>query len=224
LTLISARNSSRISRAFSPLKKIPIDEVNIMNKKRRNILLICVAIFLISYIARSIVTTQMRIAYARQQALRRQARPKAASAMTENPAAPTDPPLANLSGVWEGRGRVPGGRGLCDLRLELKQSDPAHYSGYSRFSCMSVEALTNPKDVNVMANMVDHLNPDAAILTGAAEKGAIHFRADKTIGTDINGCTVTELTITPFGTSAVAAEWKEGTCQGGNLMMQRAVR
>jgi hypothetical protein len=69
--------------------------------------------------------------------------------------------------------------------------------------------------------MLPHMNPDAAILTGAVEKGAIHFHADKTIGTDINGCAVTDLTITPFGASAVAAEWQEGTCQGGNLLMTR---
>lgn len=72
-----------------------------------------------------------------------------------------------------------------------------------------------------MANMLPQMNPDAAILTGTVEKGAIQFRADKTIGTDVNGCAVTDITITPFGASAVAAEWREGACQGGNLLMQR---
>jgi hypothetical protein len=89
---------------------------------------------------------------------------------------------------------------------------------------MATEGLTNPKDANVMNNFLNHMNPDAAILTGTVEKGEIHFKADKTIGTDINNCAVTELTITPFGASAVAAEWQEGSCTGGSLMMQRQGR
>jgi hypothetical protein len=43
---------------------------------------------------------------------------------------------------------------------------------------------------------------------------------DKTVGTDINGCAVTEFTVTPFGTNVVAAEWKEGACAGGNMLLQ----
>lgn len=75
-----------------------------------------------------------------------------------------------------------------------------------------------------MKNLLNHMNPDAAVLTGAVEKGAIHFQAEKTIGTDINGCAVTEFTVTPFGTNLVAAEWKEGTCAGGSLMLQKALQ
>jgi hypothetical protein len=71
-----------------------------------------------------------------------------------------------------------------------------------------------------MRNFLDHINPDAATLTGTVEKGAIHCHADKTVGTDINGCAVTEFTVTPFGTNVVAAEWKEGACAGGNMLLQ----
>jgi hypothetical protein len=186
-----------------------------MDKKKRTILLICAAIFIGSYIARSFVIAYLRMSYARQQASRPKPKPKPPDTPTVAPV-PVDPPLVNLSGVWEAHGQVPS-RGMCDLRLELKQSDPAHYSAFSRFSCIS---LVPPKEVNA-ATMLPHMNPDAAILTGAVEKGSIHFHADKTIGTDINGCAVTELTVTPFGASAVAAEWQEGTCQGGNLLMTR---
>jgi hypothetical protein len=189
-----------------------------MDKKRRNILLICAAIFLVSYIARSFIVTALNMAYSQHQANRQRqvAGPKPAVSAAPAPD-PAEPPLTNLSGVWESHGQVPS-RGVCDLRLELKQNDPAHYAGFSRFSCIS---LAPPKDANVLANMLPHMNPDAAILTGTVEKGSIHFRADKTVGTDINGCAVTELTVTPFGASGVAAEWKEGTCQGGNLLMAR---
>ena len=114
---------------------------------------------------------------------------------------------------------MPGGRGICDLRVELRQNEPGKYSGYSRFSCLNNEALTNPKDMNLMQSFLNHMNPDSAVLAGSVEKGAIHFHAEK-IGTDINRCAVTEFTITPFGTNLVAAEWKEGTRTGGSLMLQ----
>jgi hypothetical protein len=196
-----------------------------MDKKKRNILLICAAILIGSYIARSFVVTYLRMAYAQQQAMRRQQQqPKPKPAPSPSSDAQDGPPIGNLSGVWQGHGRVPGGRGVCDLRVELRQGDPGKYSGYSRFSCLNNEALTNPKDTDMMKNFLNHMNPDSAALTGAVEKGAIQFRADKTIGTDINGCAVTEFTVTPFGMNQVAAEWKEGTCIGGSLMLQKAAQ
>jgi hypothetical protein len=195
-----------------------------MDNKKRNILLICTAILLGSCIARSIVINYLRMVYAQQQAMRRQQVAKPKPAPSPLPTAEDGPPIGNLSGVWQGHGRVPGGRGVCDLRVELRLGDPGKYSGYSRFSCLNNEALTNPKDMNLMQNFLNHMNPDAATLTGAVEKGAIHFHADKTIGTDINGCAVTDFTVTSFGTNVVAAEWKEGTCTGGSLMLQKAAQ
>jgi len=196
-----------------------------MDKKKRNILLICAAIFIGSYIARSLVIATLRMTYAQQQANRRrqQSKPKPDSAATPDPAVapnPEEPHLANLSGVWGSHGQVPG-RGMCDLRLELKQNDPVHYSGFSRFSCLNNEVLLHPKDANALTNILINTNPDAAILSGAVEKGSIRLHADKTIGADINGCAVSEFTVTPFGASAVAAEWQEGSCKGGSLLMER---
>lgn len=195
-----------------------------MDTKKRNIFLFCAAILIASYFARSFVTGYLRMAYMQQQAMRRQQQPKPAPTPSPASEVPAEPPLGDLSGVWQGHGRVPGGRGVCDLRVELRQGDPGKYSGYSRFSCLNNEVLTSPKDMNVMKNLLNHMNPDAAVLTGAVEKGAIHFQAEKTIGTDINGCAVTEFTVTPFGTNLVAAEWKEGTCAGGSLMLQKALQ
>jgi hypothetical protein len=200
-----------------------------MNPKTKKLLLICVAIVIGSYIARSFVTSYQRMVYARQQMIQRQAiqqqKPEPAAPVkdtAESTLAKEAEAMGNLSGVWEGRGPTPS-RGICNLRVELKQGDPGHYTGYSRFSCIPVQSMLGaPKGANTMANLMTSMNPDAAILTGIVEKGAIQLHTDKTIGTDINGCAVSELTLTPFGASATAAEWKEGTCQGGSLMLQRA--
>jgi len=203
-----------------------------MNPKTKKLLLIGVAIVIGSYVARSFVTSYQRMVYARQQMIQRQAIQQQQKAERAAPANDTaEAKLAkeaeafgNLSGVWEGRGPTPS-RGICNLRLELKQGDPGHYTGYSRFSCIPVQSMLGaPKDANTMASLMTNMTPDAAILTGTVEKGTIHLHTDKTIGTDINGCSVSELSLTPFGASAIAGEWKEGTCQGGSLMMQRALR
>jgi hypothetical protein len=193
-----------------------------MTKKNKTMILICAALLIGAYVGRNMYLRTMSAAMARQYTS--QLKKPAPVEKAPDPLAAEAAAMGNLSGVWEGRGRVPGPRGLCDLRLELKQNEPGHYSGYSRFSCISMEPLTNPKDINAATNIVNHLNPEAAILTGTVEKGGIHLKTDKAIGTDISGCAVTELTVTPFGATALAAEWLEGTCPGGNLMMQRAVR
>jgi hypothetical protein len=188
-----------------------------MTRRNRNILLICGAILLGYYFMRSYSNYVAAMEAARARAMQRAAMPKPVPVTAESR---VDPPLPNLSGIWDGRGPIKG-RGVCFLKLELKQNDPAHYSAYSTFYCMSTEPITNPKDLNVMTNMLSNMHPDSAILNGTVEKGAMHFHADKTIGTDSNGCAITDLTVTPFGASQVAAEWQEGTCPGGNLMMQR---
>jgi hypothetical protein len=190
-----------------------------MDKQRRNkILLICAAIFIGSYVARYFILTAMRMAYSQHAPQK----PKPKPTHTENPElsglAADAAALCNLSGVWEGRGPFKD-RGSCDLRLELKQTEPGHYSGDSRFSCINLA----PASPNVMS-MINRVNIDAEIMTGKVEKGSIRFQVDKTIGAALDGCAVTEMTVTPFGASGIAAEWKEGTCAGGNLLMTRDLR
>jgi hypothetical protein len=68
---------------------------------------------------------------------------------------------------------------------------------------------------------MNRMNPNAAVLTGTVKDSAIHFRADKDIGGDIRGCTVTSFTLTPFGAYQLAAEWEAGKCQGGNMLLWR---
>ena len=194
-----------------------------MTKKQKTTLLIIAGLFIGSYVIRNMYLSAMR---AQQHAMRQRQKPAPkANPEPNSPEAVLAAELATmgkLSGVWEGHAPVPAR--VCNLRLELTQKEPGQFTGYSRFNCMPIESITNPKDVNIVSNYLNNLKGEAAILTGTVEKGAIHFHADKNIGTDSQGCAISELIITPFGTGAVAAEWKEGTCQGGNMMMQRALR
>src|SRR5580658_8850660 len=118
-----------------------------MEKQKRNkTLLICALILIGSYVARYFILTAMRMAYSQHAA--QQPKPKPAEKSPAS-ASPDSPVVANLSGVWDARSPLKD-RGTCDLRLELKQTDPGHYSGYSRFSCINTAALMNPKDANVI--------------------------------------------------------------------------
>jgi hypothetical protein len=133
-------------------------------------------------------------------------------------------PPARLAGIWRGRAALEG-RGICNLRFELGEKGPDAYSGYSSFACTNAAPLMSAGNRrNPRSALLNRMDPDSAILTGSLQNGAIRLHADKTIGTDINGCAVTSFTLTPFGANQLAAEWQAGECQGGHMMLARARR
>jgi hypothetical protein len=78
------------------------------------------------------------------------------------------------------------------------------------------------EDRNPAAATLNRMSPAGAVLSGAMENGSIRFHVDKTVGTNSNGCAATSLTLTPFGTNQLAAEWQEGGCEGGHIILQKA--
>ena len=68
------------------------------------------------------------------------------------------------------------------------------------------------------------MNPAAAILTGTPENGSLHFRVDKTVGADVDGCAATSFTAMPFGTNKIAVQWQDGSCQGGQIVLNKSDR
>jgi hypothetical protein len=116
-------------------------------------------------------------------------------------------PMNRLTGIWEGKGPIEG-RGNCGLRFEMRQAQQAgHFSGFFTLTCQ-LRSAAPPI-------------PATAILSGAAEKGSFQFHVDKVVGPDASGCAPSAFTLTPFGSSQLAAEWQETTCGGGHLMLQR---
>jgi hypothetical protein len=141
-----------------------------------------------------------------------EAQKKAKQATVGNTPGREEPaPLEHLGGIWEGRFS-----GICDLRLELKEDEPGKYTGFSRFSCLSKDPFTAGADLS--RGMLG-LNPDTAILGGTIEKRSIRFHVDQAMGTDAQGCAVTSLTATYFGTGGLSAEWQKGTCGGGHTLL-----
>jgi hypothetical protein len=219
-----------------------------LTPQQRKFFLWCAVIAVGWYVVRGVVDTANRAAYLREQAIRAQrqkAKPKpkpappiAKTAPTAPPAAggvrnrvparplpkPAPPsPFAKLSGVWRGRVALDG-RGICDLKFELKEKpdEPGHFSGFSTMTCNGAGPMMPGKRVNARTRVLDAMDPEAAILTGTAEPGSIEFHVDKTVGTDSNGCAPTSFSVTPFGNNQLAAEWREGSCGGGRVILHKA--
>ena len=217
-----------------------------MTTKQRNFFIICGAILVAWYGYGYIADMERQAAFRHQQEIRAQQRQQAkskpavpAAKKTPLPAgaaplpaphpaaavAPKPPaPFAKLAGIWRGQAAIEG-RGICGLRFELTPKTPDTFSGYSSFSCANTAPLMAAKNrKNQKEALLNRMDPDSAILTGTLQDGAIHFRADKNIGTDINGCSVSSFTLTPFGSNRLAAEWQAGSCQGGHMVLVKAPR
>lgn len=147
-----------------------------------------------------------------------------------SPQSPTPPPVlpdpANgLTGIWQGNASVPG-HGVCTLKLEIRRSaDLTKFAGFPTLGCMPLFPML-PKAISPAEAMkgVSKYSPVSAILTGTSALGSIKFTVDKQMGVPASGCPLTSFTATPFGTDQLAAEWAEGTCQGGDMVLRRTGR
>jgi hypothetical protein len=142
-----------------------------------------------------------------------------APAVAVAPARALAPP-ATISGIWQGRTAITG-RGICTLRIELHENEPAHFSGFSSLACANFAPLMAKGDRNPAAATLNKMSPAAAVLSGAMENGSIRFHVDKTVSANSNGCAATSFTVTPFGSNQLAAEWQEEGCEGGHIIMQK---
>ena len=128
-----------------------------------------------------------------------------------------------LTGDWIGGGVQPA-LGLCRVGLQIKR-DPLKedtVTGYSTTSCNPAFALTGQTATreNRARAAAIATAPTSVIMTGKVSATAIDFTIDKSIGVPIDGCSITSFTATPFG-EALAAEWKAGTCQGGQMILKK---
>jgi hypothetical protein len=222
-----------------------------LTPQQRKAIWICLALVVASYVIRSVMNFAQQQEYMRQQFIRAQQRQakaqaeakakakakaekdaadraakaaaaKAAAVAKAAPALPKPEKPVSYAGIWRGQTTVER-RGLCTLRIELHETEPSKYQGYSSLVCADFAPLMKPKErVNRAAAIKNRMNPEAAVISGALENGAIAFHVDKTIGADANGCAATSFTLTPFGKNEFAAEWQEATCKGGRVMLQKA--
>jgi hypothetical protein len=131
----------------------------------------------------------------------------------------------SLIGVWQGAAPQPG-LGMCNLRLELRRPDPAHFAGFPMLACMPIMSpFSKPSTAQTKNAVMSAMSPMSAVLTGVAQGGSIQFSVDKVMGKTPSGCVLTSFTVTPFGNDLISAEWHEGAClageQRGQILLKR---
>jgi hypothetical protein len=136
--------------------------------------------------------------------------------------AKTDVSLDTLLGIWQGVGPLPG-RDVCNLKLEMrrKTDEPSRISGFPVLVCAPILPGFVRRGKSSENFTLPELSPVSAVLSGIPQNGSIQFSVDKVIGTTGSGCALTSLTVTPFGTDQIAAQWQEGTCQGGRILLRK---
>lgn len=132
------------------------------------------------------------------------------------PAGPASP----LAGIWNGNQTQRTGD-LCSLALELRDKPDGMIAGYANMTCRPIVRRVGGPTPNTNEIILKAMTPMAAILSGRMQDGAIAFHVDKAIGTPVDGCPFSALTVTPFGTQQIAVEWQRGNCDSGQMTMTR---
>jgi hypothetical protein len=147
--------------------------------------------------------------------------PVPASSADSSGVAGASPELDKLFGIWQGAAPLP--VGMCNLKIELrrKEGDPSHFAGFPVLACIPVMPNLSPEAGVTQQALLASLTPVSAVLTGTAANGSIQFAVDKVIGKTLAGCALTSVSVTPFGADQISAEWQEGTCPGGQLLLKR---
>ena|SRR5579863_6274414 len=201
-----------------------------MNPKQKKFFWIAGIALAVFYFAPTLVNSYRRAAYIRQMEAARMAKPPAAQKAsplpgsssapgTDTPAAPSPASFDNLLGVWQGVAPLPS-RGMCNLKLELRRGlQPGTYSGFPVLVCIPVtQPVIRPGNPN---QFLTQMNPAAAVLTGTVKDGGIDFHVDRIISKGASDCELTSFNVTPFGSDQIAAQWKETTCPGGQILLKR---
>lgn len=166
---------------------------------------------------------QQMEAKARAQAGRGGAQPAAPSpnVSANASASPSPTPLSNLNGMWEGQQAQPN-RDLCQMGLEMRDNGAGLLTAYPRINCVALMPyLPGPHKLDPASAAAKSMSTVSAVLTGTIKDGELAFHVDKAIGATFDGCALTSFTVTPFGKDEVAAEWQNGTCGRGQIMLRR---
>jgi len=175
-----------------------------LTQEQRKWMWIAAAIFIFWYVVRPMIFYAIEIVtYPARYAQMASARQRQAKLSAET----LGIPLNRLLGIWDGRAEI-ANRGPCSLKFELRQRELGQYAGFSTLTC-GIQPKSGQPD------------SETAILSGAAENGSFRFRVEKVVAPDAKGCAPSSFTLTPFGVTQLAAEWKEPTCSGGHVLMTR---
>jgi hypothetical protein len=204
-----------------------------LTDKQKKALWITAAVFAVIHFAphilffvRQAVFAPHAPAYAKPSPMRPMTQPAAQSASSPSPALALGTSASRFTGVWTGSQLLPS-QDTCKERLEIRMSDdkPGFFAGSETRVCApALFALPGRASQQKMPGIIRQMEPVSAELTGSMVDGAIKFHVDQVIGIPVDGCTLTGYSISAFGSQQIAAQWQEGSCPGGQLILVRAQR
>jgi len=144
------------------------------------------------------------------------------------PPPPTDPAPspeaareAQYLGVWAGHSLMPD-QTTCSISLRLVKSaeDPSKITGYESKQCMPTAALQGGRIAKEsIPELIRTTAPVSAVLTGVTNKDGITFTVDKTLGEQPGDCGLSGFSVTGFGPGQLQAQWQEGKCDSGQMLL-----
>jgi hypothetical protein len=138
--------------------------------------------------------------------------------------APQAPEMAaetKYGGVWLGNELMPD-QNRCNIRLEIRVGDDKKLKGFEQKSCVPLQPLAGGKLAHgSIADIIRSTSPVSAVMTGSLQDSGISFTVDQNIGTPPDGCALSGFSVTDFGSGQLMAEWQEGTCPAGKMLLRK---
>ena len=137
--------------------------------------------------------------------------------------APALPVTTEFLGIWTGSALTPTLE-TCQVRLEMRPAvdKPGFFSGFETRSCVPTGMLVGGRVEKDVATLIRDASPISAIMTGSVINGDMVFQVEKTVGAQTGPCQLTGYSASPFGTGQLMAQWQEGSCPGGHMLLTRA--
>jgi hypothetical protein len=140
----------------------------------------------------------------------------------------TVPGIRSISGVWQGQGIVPKRSGSCSLIVELRDN-PAKEGTFRAFTTLGCPPFlplwqaTHPaQKLNMGALWLREMSTTETILTGSLVGESLVFSdVVETASTDAQGCALESIDLRSFGNDQLLAKWREGQCEGGELVLRK---
>ena len=129
-----------------------------------------------------------------------------------------------FAGIWTGSA-LDADQNRCSIRLEMRPSldKPGAFSGYESRSCFPVSVLQGGKiRKDDIPTIIRETSPVSATMTGSVINGAMVFQIDNIVGARPGPCQLTGYSASPFGSGQIMAEWQEGSCPGGHMLLVKA--
>jgi hypothetical protein len=129
---------------------------------------------------------------------------------------------AKFLGIWMGSELTPD-QYMCNIKLEVRPSDDdmSKVTGFETRSCIPSLLMARPKKDSI-PEILKAASPLSAMMTGSIIDGDLAFRVDKTVGNAPYGCPISSYSVSPFGQGQMMAQWQEGTCKSGQMLLHKA--